>query len=90
VRRYEANNSADTIVSEKTEEGGAPGAGGEIFPLQPVMKTMVRQAVPLQFMKVHGGADLHLQPWETPHQSRGMPKAGLVTPWGIHTGAGCF
>ena len=32
------------------------------FPRQPVGKTMVRQAVPLQPREVHGGADLHLQP----------------------------
>jgi len=29
-------------------------------------KTLVRQAVPLQPMEVHGGADLHLQPMEDP------------------------
>ena len=45
--------------------GDAPGAGAEI-PLQPVGKTMVRQAVPLQPREVHGGADLHLQPGEDP------------------------
>ena len=36
------------------------------IPLQPVVKTMVRQAVPLQPMEVHGGADIHLQPMEDP------------------------
>ena len=45
--------------------GGAPGAGAEI-PLQPVVKTMVKQAVPLQPVKVDGGADIHLQPTEDP------------------------
>ena len=34
--------------------------------LQPVVKTMVRQVVPLQPMEVHGGADIHLQPMEDP------------------------
>ena len=34
--------------------------------LQPVVKTLVRQAVPLQPMDVHGGADIHLQPVEDP------------------------
>jgi len=29
-----------------------------IFPLQLVMKTMVRQAVPLQSMEVHSGGDI--------------------------------
>ena len=34
--------------------------------LQPMEKTMVRQAVPLQPMEIHGGADIHLQPVEDP------------------------
>ena len=65
VRRCERNNSADTKVREEEGGGGAPGAGAEI-PLQPMVKTMVRQAVPLQPMEVHGGADIHLQPVEDP------------------------
>ena len=65
VRRCERNSSADTKVSEEGGGGGAPGAGAEI-PLQPIVKTMVRQAVPLQPMEVHGGADIHLQPVEDP------------------------
>jgi len=36
------------------------------FPVQPVEKTIVRQAVPLQSMEVHGGADIDLQPMEDP------------------------
>ncbi|GAB0208202.1 AN1-type zinc finger protein 5-like [Grus japonensis] len=31
-----------------------------------MVKTMVRQAVPLQPMEVHSGADIHLQPMEDP------------------------
>ena len=31
-----------------------------------MVKTMVRQAVPLQPMEVYGGADIHLQPVEDP------------------------
>ena len=50
---------------KKEGGGGAPGTGAEI-PLQPVVKTMVRQAVPLQPMDVHSGADIHLQPVEDP------------------------
>ena len=38
----------------------------EQIPLQPVGKTMVRQAVPLQPREVHGGADIHLQPRADP------------------------
>jgi len=60
VRRCERNNSADTKVSEEGGGGGAQDAGAETLPLQLVMKTMVRQAVPLQPMEAHGGADLHL------------------------------
>jgi len=72
VRRCERNNSADTEVSE---EGGGGDTRAESLPLQLVMKTMVRQAVPLQPMEVHGGADIHLQPVEgTPRQSRWMPE----------------
>ena len=65
MRICERNNPADPQVSEEGGGGGAPGAGAEI-PLQPVVKTMVRQAVPLQPMEVHGGADIHLQPVEDP------------------------
>ncbi|GAB0190217.1 acid sphingomyelinase-like phosphodiesterase 3b [Grus japonensis] len=65
VRICERNNSTDTKVSEEGGGGGAPGAGTEI-PLQPVEKTMVKQAVPLQPMEVHSGADIHLQPVEDP------------------------
>ena len=36
------------------------------IPLQPMVKTMVRQAVPLQPMEVHDGADIYLQPMEDP------------------------
>ncbi|GAB0207086.1 hypothetical protein GRJ2_003174200 [Grus japonensis] len=65
VRTCERNNSADTKVSEEGRGGGAPGIGGEI-PLQPMEKTMVRQAVPLQPLEDDGGADIHLQPMEDP------------------------
>ena len=34
--------------------------------MQLLIKTMVRQVVPLQPMEVHGAADLHLQPREDP------------------------
>jgi len=61
VRRSERNNSANTTVSEEGGEGGgAQNVGAESLPLLLVMKAMVKQAVPLQSMKVHGGADIHL------------------------------
>ena len=65
VRTCKRNSPADPQVSAEGGGGGAPGTGAEI-PLQPVGKTMVRQAVPLQPREVHGGADLHLQPGEDP------------------------
>ena len=65
VRTCERNSPADPQVSAEGGGGDAPGTGAEI-PLQPVGKTMVRQAVLLQPMEVHGGADIHLQPGEDP------------------------
>jgi len=60
---------------KKKGGGGARDAGAESLHLQPVMKTMVRQADPLQSLEVHGGADIHLQPVEgTPQWSRWMPE----------------
>jgi len=50
VRLCERNNFADTKASEERGGGGSPGTGAEI-PLQPVEKTMERQAVPLQPME---------------------------------------
>ena len=61
MTRCERNISADT-----KDSGEGRGGGGAEIPLQPVVKTMVRQAVPLQPMEVHGGADIHLQPMEDP------------------------
>lgn len=43
---------------QKWGGGGAPDAGAEI-PVQPEMKTMVRQAVPLQPTEFHDGSDIH-------------------------------
>ena len=36
------------------------------IPLQPVVQPMVEQAVPLQPMEAHAGAEIHLQPREDP------------------------
>jgi len=66
-------NSADTKISE---EAGAPGTGAEL-PLQTMEKTMVRQAVPLQPMEAHSGADIHLQLVEdSMPQQVDVPKGG--------------
>ena len=96
MRRWERNNSADSEVSGEGGGGGSPGAGAEI-PLQPMVKTMVKQAVALQPMEVNGGADIHLQPVEDPTPEQmdapeggcdpmGSPRwsrllAGPVDPW---------
>ena len=77
----ERNNAADTKVSEEGGAGGAPGAGAEI-PLQPVVKAMVRQAVPLQPMEVNGGADIHLQPRENPTPEQVVAPKGGCDPVG--------
>jgi len=69
VRLCERKSSADTRVSEEGGGGGASGTGPEIL-LQFVVKTMVRQAAPVQPMEVHGGADLHLRPVEDPKQEQ--------------------
>ncbi|PKU46091.1 c-c chemokine receptor type 6 [Limosa lapponica baueri] len=65
--------NADESVSEK--------GVGEEFLLQPVVKTMVMQFVPLQPMEDHSGADIHLQHMEDPTPSRWIPK-GVCDPVG--------
>jgi len=66
-----------TPGSGKKEGGGGDrDTRADSLPLQLVMKTMMRQVVPLQSMEVHGGADIHLQPMEgTSCWSRWMPEA---------------
>jgi len=53
-------------VREEGGGGGAPGTRAEI-PLQPIVKTMVTQVVPLQPMDDHGGADVHTASCGGPH-----------------------
>lgn len=67
VRICERSSSADTKVSEEVGGGGAPGTGTDI-PLQAVVKIIMRQAVLLQPMEVHGRADIH-------HRVFGGPSA---------------
>jgi len=59
----------DTKVSGEGGVGGTPGARAEI-PLQFMEKTVVRPAVTLQPMEIHGGADIHLRPVEDPTQQQ--------------------
>ncbi|RMC10109.1 hypothetical protein DUI87_12907 [Hirundo rustica rustica] len=63
VRLCEKNNSADTQASK--EGGGAPGTRAEV-PLHLLVQSPVSQAVPLQPMEVHAGAEIHVQPMEEP------------------------
>ncbi|KAJ7423139.1 hypothetical protein WISP_34823 [Willisornis vidua] len=64
MRIHEKNRLA-AKTSEKGEREGTPGTGAEI-PLQPLEKTMVRQAVPPQSMEICGRADIRQQPMEEP------------------------
>ncbi|KAK4832385.1 LOW QUALITY PROTEIN: hypothetical protein QYF61_022240 [Mycteria americana] len=83
VRICERNNSSDTKVSEEGGGGGVPGVRAEI-PLRSVVKTMVRQAVPLQPM-VEQISTCSL--WRTPRQSRWRPPKEVVALWEAHAGA---
>ena len=74
-------NFADTKVSAEGGGGGAPGAGAEI-PLQPLEKTMVRQAVPLQPMGDGGEQRFHLQPMEDPTPEQVETPEGGCDPVG--------
>ncbi|GAB0179482.1 AN1-type zinc finger protein 5-like [Grus japonensis] len=50
--------------------------------MQPMEKTMVKQAVPLQPMEVNGGADIHLQPMEDPMPEQVEAPKGGCDPMG--------
>ncbi|GAB0178026.1 acid sphingomyelinase-like phosphodiesterase 3b [Grus japonensis] len=82
VRRCERKNSADPKVSAEGGGGGAPGTRAEI-PLQPLEKTMVRQAVYLKPMEENAGADIHLQPMEDPTPEQVDAPKGGCDPMGI-------
>jgi len=78
VRLCERNNSADTKVSEAGREGGARDPRAENFPLQPVIRTTVRQIVPLH-TRAGGCLKEAVTPWAAPSWSRLL--AGPVDPW---------
>ncbi|KAK4810932.1 hypothetical protein QYF61_013340 [Mycteria americana] len=86
LRTCERNNSADTKVSEEGRRGGAPGTGAEI-PLQSVVKTMVKQVVPLQATKDHGGTDIHPAALGGPHARAG---GCALTLWRARAGVGSW
>lgn len=59
-KEEQASNTKDS------EEGrGVLGAGAETT-LKAILRTMVRQVVPLKLMEDHSGADVHLQPRKDP------------------------
>ncbi|TRZ26649.1 hypothetical protein HGM15179_000420 [Zosterops borbonicus] len=58
VKICKRSSPADPRVSEK----GGKGEARAETPLQPLMKTLVRNGVPLQPMEIHRGAEIHLQP----------------------------
>ena len=61
------------------------------IPPQPVVKTTVRQAVPLQPMEVHGGADIYPAAHEEPHvRAAGYTLKEAVTPWRACAGTGSW
>jgi len=76
----------------KISEGGGGGTSGARAetPLLPVEKTAVRQAVPLQPMEVHSGANTHPEAHGGPRTGIGRCLKEAVTPWGAHTGAGSW
>lgn len=59
----EKNSSAVTQVSGQGGGGEAPGARAEVH-LQPMVKTMVGEDVPLQPVGINRIAEIH--PWRTP------------------------
>ena len=67
MRLCKRNDSANTKVNEEGGERDARDAIAESVPLQPLLKTKMSKAVPLQPMKVHGGADILLHPMEGTH-----------------------
>jgi len=91
----ERNSPADTKVSEEGGGEGAPGTGAEI-PLQPVVRTMVRQLVPLKEgnpppIEDQGGADIHPAACRGPHaRAGGCALKEDVTQLRAHAGAGSW
>jgi len=59
------NSLADSRLREEEE---AVLQAPEKIPLQPVVRTMVRQAVPVQPMEDHTGTDIHTKVHGGPHR----------------------
>ena len=84
--------TADTKVSEEGGRGDSQNVGADSFPLQLVMKTVVRQVVP---SAAHGGPRWSrypstCSPWKGPHAGAGGCLKEAVTPWGVCAGAGSW
>lgn len=75
----------ETVLQNKVSGGGGSSIPEQI-PLQPVVRFVVSQAVPLKPMKVHGGAGIHLQPMGDPILE---PKGGCEI-WETYTAAGSW
>jgi len=75
VRQCEQNYSADSKFSEEGGGGGAPGAGAEV-PVQPMQKTMVKQAVRCSPWRSTVEQISTCSPWRTTHRRRWTPIGG--------------
>lgn len=75
----------ETVLQNKVSGGGGSSIPEQI-PLQPVVRAVVSQAVPLKPMKVHGGAGIHLRPMGDPILE---PRGGCEL-WEIYTAAGSW
>ena len=82
VRWSERNNSADTKISDKGGGGGARVARAENLSLQLVMKTMVRQVVPLQPWRPMVEHISTCSPWKWFHAEAGGCLKQDVALWG--------
>ncbi|GAB0190212.1 hypothetical protein GRJ2_001486500 [Grus japonensis] len=84
--KEDMRNFADIEVSEEGRGGGGPGTGAEIL-LQPVVKAMMKQAVPLQPIEDDGDKRFHLQPMEDPMLEQVDASKEGCDPVEAHTGA---
>jgi len=75
VRICERNNCEDSKPSEEGGGGGVPDVRAQI-PLQPVVKTMVRQAAPCSPWRSMVEQISTCSPGRNPCQSRWMPEEG--------------
>lgn len=77
--KFDTNISAYTKVREEVWGTDVTGARADI-PLQPMEQPMVRQAVHLPPMEVHGRTEIHLQPMGDPTLEQMCVPKGDLTP----------